>query len=908
MRVPLSWLREYVELPAAVTGREVAEQLIRAGLEVETVEESDLTGPLVVGKVLTYENEPQKNGKTIRWCSLDIGAAEPQWVVCGAHNFEVGDLVVVVLPGAVLPGGFAIAARKTYGHVSNGMICSSSELGLGDDGTHGIVVLEPDEGQPGDDAIELLALRDDVLDIAVTPDRGYCLSIRGVAREVATAYGVPLSDPADLALTGSGVDGYPVRVDDADACSVFVTRTVTGIDPAATSPRWMQKRLLASGMRPISIAVDITNYVMLELGNPIHGYDKNLLSGEIVVRRAQQGEKLVTLDDQTRELDAEDLLITDASGPIGLAGVMGGATTELSATTRDVVIEAAHFDAIVIARTSRRHKLSTEGSKRWEREVDPNLPRYAAQRVADLLTEHAGGTTLPDETVIDTHPKPAPVNLRADHPARVAGAPITIEETVRHLESVGCTVEAAAADAVAAPLAAGVHAPALVITAGTPSDAGAPADAGEGVGEAARGGVGGAAAPASGATGARGGDALAPSTAVGAGGVVGGGVVAGDDLLTVTPPSWRPDLVDPNDFAEEVIRLFGYDNVPSVLPAAAGGQGLTVAQKRRRRVATALVGAGLTEVVSYPFAGPADFDALGLPADDSRRTTVQLVNPISDEEPSMQTTLLATLLRTAERNVGRGASDLAIFQTGLVFLPKAETKPAPLPSVAQRPSDAEIQALYDALPDQPLHVGVVLTGALTPTGWWGKGSPAGWADAVQVARLIASAVGVEPVVRNAEYAPWHPGRCAEFSIDGTVIGHAGELHPKVCQAFGLPARSSAVELNLGVLIDAAPESISARPFSSYPVAKEDVALIVPAEVSSAEVQAALTEGAGELLEAVRLFDVYTGEQIGEGKKSLAFALRFRAPDRTLKENEVAGARQAAVQVAVDRFGAVQRVG
>ncbi|GAA2826882.1 phenylalanine--tRNA ligase subunit beta [Kribbella solani] len=863
MRVPLSWLREYVELPAAVTGREVAEQLIRAGLEVETVEESDLTGPLVVGKVLTYENEPQKNGKTIRWCSLDIGAAEPQWVVCGAHNFEVGDLVVVVLPGAVLPGGFAIAARKTYGHVSNGMICSSSELGLGDDGTHGIVVLEPGEGQPGDDAIELLALRDDVLDIAVTPDRGYCLSIRGVAREVATAYGVPLSDPAGLTPTGSGVDGYPVRVDDADACSVFVTRTVTGIDPAATSPRWMQKRLLASGMRPISIAVDITNYVMLELGNPIHGYDKNLLSGEIVVRRAQQGEKLVTLDDQTRELDAEDLLITDASGPIGLAGVMGGATTELSATTRDVVIEAAHFDAIVIARTSRRHKLSTEGSKRWEREVDPNLPRYAAQRVADLLTEHAGGTTLPDETVIDTHPKPAPVNLRADHPARVAGAPITIEETVRHLESVGCTVEAAAADAVAAPLAAGVHAPALVITAGAPADAR---------------------------------------------GVVGGGVVAGDDLLTVTPPSWRPDLVDPNDFAEEVIRLFGYDNVPSVLPAAAGGQGLTIAQKRRRRVATALVGAGLTEVVSYPFTGPADFDALGLPADDSRRTTVQLVNPISDEEPSMQTTLLATLLRTAERNVGRGASDLAIFQTGLVFLPKAETKPAPLPSVAQRPSDAEIQALYDALPDQPLHVGVVLTGALTPTGWWGKGSPAGWADAVQVARLIASAVGVEPVVRNAEYAPWHPGRCAEFSIDGTVIGHAGELHPKVCQAFGLPARSSAVELNLGALIDAAPESISARPFSSYPVAKEDVALIVPAEVSSAEVQAALTEGAGELLEAVRLFDVYTGEQIGEGKKSLAFALRFRAPDRTLKENEVAGARQAAVQVAVDRFGAVQRVG
>jgi phenylalanyl-tRNA synthetase beta chain len=853
MRVPLSWLREYVDLPADVTGRDVAEKLIRAGLEVETVEESELTGPLVVGKVLSYEDEPQKNGKTIRWCSLDIGKDEPQWVVCGANNFEVGDLVVVVLPGAVLPGGFAISARKTYGHVSNGMICSSSELGLGDDGSHGIVVLEPGEAEPGDDAIELLALRDDVLDIAVTPDRGYCLSIRGVAREAATAYGAALKDPADLTLTGSGSNGYPVRVDDAEACSVFVTRTVTGIDPKATSPRWLQKRLVASGMRPISIGVDVTNYVMLELGQPIHGYDKARLTGEIVVRRANAGEKLMTLDDQTRELDAEDLLITDDSGPIGIAGVMGGATTEISDATTDVVIEAAHFHPIVIARASRRHKLSSEASRRFEREVDPLLPRYAAQRVADLLAELAGGTILADETVVDTHALPEPVTIRADHAARVAGAPISIEETVRHLESVGCTVAPAASDATPASLAAGAHSPALVVAGETSS-------------------------------------------------------LAGDDLVTVTPPSWRPDLRDPNDFAEEVIRLFGYDNVPSILPPAPGGQGLTVSQKRRRKIATALVGAGLTEVVSYPFTGEADFDAMGLPADDSRRTTVKLVNPLSDEEPSMQTTLLPTLLRTAERNVGRGATDLAIFQTGLVFLPKPESKPAPLPSVAQRPSDAEVKSLYDALPDQPLHVGVVLTGSLTPTGWWGKGRPAGWADAVQIARLVASAVGVEPVVKNAELAPWHPGRCAEFSIDGKVIGHAGELHPKVCQAFGLPARSSAVELDLDALIAAGPSSIAAEPFSSYPVAKEDVALIVPADVAAAEVEAALVEGAGELLESIRLFDLYTGEQIGEGKKSLAFALRFRAPDRTLKENEAADVRQAAVQVAVDRFGAVQRVG
>ncbi|WP_328992206.1 phenylalanine--tRNA ligase subunit beta [Kribbella sp. NBC_01245] len=829
MRVPLSWLREYVELPAGVSGREVGEKLVRAGLEVETVDEggAGLTGPLVVGRVLTFEPEPQKNGKTIRWCSLDIGADEPQWVVCGASNFEVDDLVVVVLPGAVLPGGFAISARKTYGYVSNGMICSTAELGLGDDGKGGILVLGADEAKPGDDAIELLQLREDVLDIAVTPDRGYCLSIRGVAREAATAYGVPLKDPAALELTGAGKGGYPVKVEDAAANPVFVTRTVTGIDPSAPSPRWLQQRLALSGMRSISIGVDITNYVMLELGQPIHGYDKARLAGDIVVRRATAGEKLVTLDDQTRELDPEDLLITDDSGPIGIAGVMGGATTEISASTTDVVIEAAHFDAITIARSSRRHKLSSEASRRFERGVDPALPRYAAQRVADLLAELAGGTITPDETVVGEPATAEPVTIPVAHAATVAGAPISDADTVAWLEAVGCKVETAGSD------------------------------------------------------------------------------------LTITAPSWRPDLRDPNDFAEEVIRLYGYDNVPSVLPPAPGGQGLTGSQRRRRRIATALVGAGLTEVVAYPFVGEADFDALGLPGDDERRTTVRLANPLSDEEPSMQTTLLPGLLRTAERNVGRGTTDLALFQTSLVFLPKASeggVSVAPLPSVAQRPTDEELLALDAALPHQPLHLGAVLTGARVAAGWWGKAQPVSWTDAVQVARTVALAVGVEPVLRNVERAPWHPGRCAEVSVGDTIVGYAGELHPTVCKAFGLPARSAAVELNLDALIEAAPVSVTAEPFSSYPVAKEDVALIVPAEVASADVEAALVEGAGDLLESIRLFDVYTGEQISEGKKSLAFALRFRAPDRTLTETEVAEARQAAVQVTVSRFGAVQRVG
>lgn len=829
MRVPLSWLREYVDLPEDATGRDVADKLLKAGLEVETVDRvgDDIKGPLVVARVLSIEDEEHSNGKTVRWTSLDTGEGEPRWVVCGAHNYVVGDLIVAVLPGAVLPGGFEISARTTYGHVSDGMICSTRELGMGDDHS-GILVLGKHEAKPGDDAVELLHLRDDVLDIAVTPDRGYCLSIRGVAREAATAYGVDLRDPAGVELNGEGeAGGYGVRVEDPVGCPVFVARTVAGVDATKQSPRWMQQRLTLAGMRPISVAVDITNYVMLELGNPIHGYDKAKLQGDIVVRRAQQGEKIVTLDDQTRELDPEDLLITDDSGPIGLAGVMGGASTEISSETTDVVIEAAHFDAIVIARSSRRHKLSTEGAKRWERGVDPALPPYAAQRVADLLAELAGGTIETAQTVIDTTVPREPVALPVDHARNVAGAPISVSETVAHLNAVGCEVKR-------------------------------------------------------------------------------GSTEAGERLI-VTPPTWRPDLRDPNDFAEEVIRLYGYDKVPSVLPPAPGGHGLTVAQRRRRRVAQALVGAGLTEVVAYPFVGPADFDALGLDAEDPRRATVNLTNPLSDEEPGLQTTLLPGLLRTAARNVGRGQTDLALFQSAPVFLPKPDSKAAPIPPVTGRPSDAELQSLYDALPEQPLQLGVVLSGARVPAGWWGKGESHGWAEAVAIARAVASSVGVEIAVRNTEKSPWHPGRCAEVLLGEDVVGYAGELHPKVCQAFGLPARTSAVELDLDKLIAAGPAMVAASPFSSYPVAKEDVALIVPADLAAADVEAALTEGAGELLESIRLFDLYTGEQIGEGKKSLAFALRFRAADRTLTEAEVSQARQAAVQVAVDRFGAVQRV-
>ncbi|MGW7334545.1 phenylalanine--tRNA ligase subunit beta [Streptomyces sp. NPDC054808] len=836
MRVPLSWLREYVDLPATETGRDVQAKLISAGLEVETVEHlgADLKGPLVVGQVLTIE-ELEGFKKPIRFCTVNVGQAngtgEPQEIVCGARNFAVGDKVVVVLPGATLPGGFSISARKTYGKVSHGMICSSDELGMGDDGTHGIIVLPP-ETEVGKDAIELLELVDEVLDIAVTANRGDCLSIRGVAREAAIAYGLPLRDPALLDVPAPNAYGYPVKIADPTGCDRFTARTVTGLSAEARSPIWLQRRLQKVGMRPISLAVDVTNYVMMELGQPLHAYDRGLVQGTIGVRRAEEGEKIVTLDGVERKLHAEDLVITDDRGPIGLAGVMGGANTEIAdhgdadKATSDVVIEAAHFDQVAIARTARRHKLSSEASRRFERGVDPQAAAAAAQRTVDLLVLLAGGTAESGVTEISAPPVPHTITVAADHPDKVAGVTYGRETVVRRLQEVGCDVY-------------------------------------------------------------------------------------GQDELIVTVPSWRPDLDDINDLAEEVIRLEGYENLPSTLPRPPAGRGLTARQRLHRRVGRALAGAGYVEALNYPFVGEQVFDQLGLAADDPARRVVKLVNPLSDEEPALRTSLLPGLLGALRRNDGRGAHDLALFETGLVFLPRDEQRVAANLPVDRRPSADDLAALDAALPDQPRHVAVVLAGAREQAGWWGKGRPADWADAVEAARTVAREAGAELGVRKGQYGPWHPGRCAELfvTVDGEerVIGHAGELHPRVLKALGLPARTCAMELDLDAVERVGDDTPQAPGISTFPVATQDVALVVEEFVPAAEVEAALREGAGELLESIRLFDVYdNAEQLGEGRKSLAYALRFRAGDRTLTVDEASAARDAAVALAGERVGAVLR--
>ena len=840
MRVPIEWLREYVAVPESATGLDVAADLVKVGLEEEAIHGGGITGPLVVGRVLTRDPEEQKNGKVINWCSVDVGDAngtgEPQGIICGAHNFDVGDTVVVVLPGAELPGGFKISARKTYGHISAGMICAADELGLPDDGSDGIILLpqrlgvDASELTPGQDALPLLGLDRETVEVNVTPDRGYCFSMRGIAREYSHSTGQDFTDPADALSAkapAGNAQGFSVRIADEDGlrgkvgCDRYVAREVRGVDPSAPTPTWMATRLTEAGMRPISLAVDVTNYVMLALGQPLHAFDRDTLSDEIVVRRARAGEKLTTLDEVERELLSEDLLITDGEHILGLAGVMGGASSEVTDATRNILIEAAHFDQVSIARTARRHKLSTEASKRFERGVDPQLAPAAAQLAVDLLVEYGGGTATEGVTDVNNTASAPAIAFDPTLPERLIGVAYTSEQVESTVRQVGCEI------------------------------------------------------------------------------------VKQDAMWQVTPASWRPDLRTGPDLVEEVARLVGYDQIPSELVRPHGGRGLTANQRHRRLVANALAAQGLHEIISLPFVSDALHDKLGYASDDVRRQTVTLSNPLSDEAPLMRTSVLSTMVESLKRNVSRGFKDVGLFELGLVVA--GEAGHAPTERVGIHPDAETLRAITEAVPAQPRHAAWMMTGDTDRKGWWGAGRSAEWSDAIAIALSVARTLGVELTVAQAEYAPFHPGRCASLALpDGTVIGHAGELHPKVLTGLGLPARTVAGELDFDALSAAAEQVIPATPIATFPQAHSDVALIVDADVPAATVEAALRKGAGEHLESVSLFDIYVGDQVGEGKKSLAYRLFFRSGERTLKTEEVNAARDAAVKSVDKAVGATLR--
>jgi len=852
MRLPLSWLAGAAQLAPGPDPADVARRLTAAGLEVESVEPAgqDITGVLVAE--VTAIEELTGFRKPVRYCQLSTGEGEPRGVICGAANFAPGDRVPLALPGAHLPGGFEISARKAYGHISDGMICSAAELGIGEDHS-GIVVLPPD-APLGADFVAYAGLADHVLDIAVTPDRGYALSVRGVARELAISYGVRIRDLADEDLPGdvaaASEDVWPASIEDPTACDRFVLREVRGFNPAAPTPLRIRVRLARAGLRSVSLAVDITNYLMLELGQPLHAFDADKLDGPLVVRRARPGERLETLDHVLRDLDREDIVIADASGAISLAGTMGGLATEISGASSNLVIEAAHFDARGIARESRRHKLFSEASYRFERGVDRELPLRATARAVSLLASLGGGTVKPGCTHAAVAVPGVSITMAVDYPDQVAGTVYGRDAVLRRLQDVGCVVTEAAS-----PAPDPEH----------------------------------------------------------------GRHDRGQQMLAVAPPSWRPDLRYPWDLAEEVIRLEGYENIPVRMPRAAAGRGLTGRQRLRRDIGRALGSAGFTEVLSPPFSSAADHDRLLLPPDDPRRRAPRIANPLNDDEPLLRTTLLPGLLRVLLRNIGRGFGDTGLFENGRVFRePPGGPRVAPILPVDRGPTVGELAVLEAALPDQPLHIAAVLTGERELGGWWGAGRLVGWQDAIEAAREVLRDSRVRFEIRADQAAPWHPGRCAALFVQAEeghewLAGHAGELHPRVIAAFGVPARTSAMELDLSVIGAAAAQlpPVQAPLISAYPAATQDVALLVPVTVTAAAVQAALVAGVQGsdypgLLEDVRLFDVYSGEQAGPGRKSLAYSLRFRAPDRTLTVEETTAARDAAVAEAGRQVGAVLR--
>ncbi|MGK2939240.1 MAG: phenylalanine--tRNA ligase subunit beta, partial [Solirubrobacteraceae bacterium] len=680
----------------------------------------------------------------------------------------------------------------------------------------------------GADAIALLGLDDFAVEVNVTPDRGYAFSIRGIAREYAHATGATFRDPVDSVPIEAGT-GFRVVVEDSapirgrQAVAVFVTRVVQGLDPTRPTPAWMVARLTLAGIRSISLIVDITNYVMLELGQPIHAYDLDKLVGGLTIRRAKPGEQFETLDGKVRTLDPEDLLITDDSGPIGLAGVMGGATTEIGPESTDVLVEAANFDPVSIARSARRHKLPSEASRRFERGVDPAVAAPAAARVVQLLVELGGGMADTLGSVLDNAvPHPA-IELPGDYVESVIGVPFTSEEIVSSLTEIGATVEASG------------------------------------------------------------------------------------DGWSVTPPTWRPDLTDQATLAEEVARIVGYDRIPSVLPVAPPGRGLSRSQRLRRLASGGLAAAGLTEVLAYPFLSSAQNDLFGSPVAGGV-PAMKLANPMDPDAAWLRTSLIPGLIAVARRNLSRGLTDLALFEVGAVFLPEAGRRygSGPLPVGDALPSDEVLDALRASIPPQPRHVGALFLGDAVDRAPGRPAVPSGLADALDAARHLASVVAAPLEVVTGQHQALHPGRTAELRSNGATIGWAGELLPSLATELDLPRVVAVLELDLDALIAAGAMDVAATPIASMPAATQDVSLVVPASVRAGELLALLLEGGGELLEHAVLVDDYRGPGIPEGSKSLTYALRFRAPDRTLTAAEATEAKNAAVALAAARVGAVLR--
>jgi phenylalanyl-tRNA synthetase beta chain len=792
--VPLSWLREFAPIEAGID--EIVDACNQLGLVVDAVHEPgrDVLG-VISAKVLEVKDHPNADKLTL--VDVEIGGGETTTVVCGARNLAPGDVVPYAAAGATLPGREPLERRKIRGVVSDGMLCSAQELGLGDDHS-GILHLDGNR-ELGRDVREALGLDDVILDVDVTPNRPDAMSIVGVARELAAHFHVPLRIPLPPAGDVDGdMRGVTVTVEDPGRNPRYVARVASvTIGP---SPEWMQRRLTGAGMRPISNVVDVTNYVMLERGQPLHAFDLNRLGGRgIVVRCADEGERMTTLDGVERVLARDDLLICDAERvPQAIAGIMGGGAAEVSADTTEILLESAYFEPAGIGRTSKRLGLRTESSGRFERGVDPNGVRQAADRAIELMTQIASAEPAPGER--DEYPvpiEPRRITLRTGRVNALLGTDLEEGEVADALVSLGIELE--------------------------------------GTGH----------------------------------------------VRTAVIPTFRPDLEREVDLVEEVARRIGYNSIPTHVPRSGEHFGtLTTRQRERRRVVDVLVGFGLDEAYTMPLVAPADLQRAGLEPEG-----IELENPLRAEESLLRTSLVPGLLGAAEFNVAQGQSDLALFEVGHVFLPPAGDGP---------------------LPDERDRLGALLTGFVRRRPHE-EDRPVDAYDLVDVWNGLVGALRLADArLEPGEWPSLHPARSAVAVVDGEVIGGLGELAPEVAARFSLTVPAAALELELDRLLDASRTPARLRRVSRFPASRIDLAFVVDESVPAARVGETLRTAAGELLEDVSLFDVFRTEALGAGRKSLTFALRFRAPDRTLTDAEVASVRARTIDAVVSAHSAELR--
>ena len=787
MLVSLRWLQDYVDIPWSAP--ELADRLTMSGAKVEGIRElgQELHG-VVAGRIAALERHPAR--EDLHVVTVDLGGRRVV-SVCGAPNVAAGMMVAVALPGARLPGlSRPVAVSEVAGVRSEAVLCSEAELGLSDD--HAGLMRLPEEVQPGTELAEALGLDDAVIEFEIYPNRPDCLSVIGVAREVAALTGGTVREP-DRTVKEEEVASAElaaVEVHAPDLCPRYIARVVEGVR-VGPSPAWMQQRLRAAGMRPINNVVDVTNFVMLELGQPLHAFDRARLAGSrIVVRRARRGETMRTLDGVLREFTEDDLLICDAEKPVAVAGVMGGEETEVSAATTSVLLESATFDPTSVRKTARRLGMRTEASHRFEKGLHPVLAELAIDRAAHLLAQLAGGRVAAGRIdVAQPMEEPVILSIRPERVNELLGTRLAAAEMARLLRSLHFDVTLA----------------------------------------------------------------------------------EDGSLMQVRVPWFRRDVRQECDIVEEIARLYGYDRIEATLPKGASLQGgLAWPLDEIERVRARLVAAGLRESITYSFISPKSFDRLGLPADDELRRAIPLRNPLSEEQSVMRTTLMGSLLEAASLNERRHGEDVRLFELAKVYV--ADSLP------------------LTSLPEERWTLGIVLSGAAT-TSVWGAARPVDFFDLKGAVEAVAETLRIDVSFEPARHPALHPGRTAQVLVDGEAVGILGEVHPVVARAHSLRRRTYLAEIALERLLKAPRRPRRHRALPRFPAVARDLALLVPMDVPARRVEEVLVAAAGEHLRSLELFDVYQGQQVPEGMRSIAYTLTFQADDRTLTDEEINAAQE-----------------